>query len=106
MRAPPPPPASRGSQASVRIQTTPLRFRVVDFSSTVVLGRAAEGTKERDMRARLIASVAVVAMAVPVASAYAHPADYMYTPGGEYVREIGNPDDGVGTFLQREVDTP
>ena len=45
-------------------------------------------------------------LAVPVGTAHAHPADYMYTPGGEYVREIGNPDDGVGMFMQREADTP
>ncbi len=45
-------------------------------------------------------------LAVPVATAHAHPADYMYTPGGEYARDIGNLDDGVGTFLQREADTP
>ena len=41
-----------------------------------------------------------------MATAHAHPADYMYTPGGEYAREIGNPDDGVGMFMQREADTP
>ena len=52
------------------------------------------------------AGLVALTLAVPVGTAEAHPADYMYTPGGEYVREIGNPDDGVGTFLQREADTP
>ena len=55
---------------------------------------------------RWVVPLIAVGLALPVATAQAHPADYMYTPGGEYVREIGNPDDGVGTFLQREPATP
>jgi hypothetical protein len=56
--------------------------------------------------ARWVVPLLAAALAVPVATAQAHPADYMYTPGGEYIRDIGNQDDGVGTFLQREADTP
>ena len=60
----------------------------------------------RGTSGRWVVPLLAVALAVPVATAQAHPADYMYTPGGEYAREIGNPDDGVGTFLQREAVTP
>jgi hypothetical protein len=58
------------------------------------------------MRARWTGLVVAAALAVPVGAAQAHPADTMYMPGAEYLREIGNRDDGVGTFLQREADLP
>jgi hypothetical protein len=60
----------------------------------------------RPTSARWFVPLVAAALAVPVATAQAHPADTMYSPGGEYVRELGNADDGVGTFLQRDVETP
>ena len=38
------------------------------------------------MRGRWAAPLLAVTLAVPVATAQAHPADWMYTPGGEYAR--------------------
>src|ERR1700755_933883 len=60
----------------------------------------------RGTSGRWVGPLLAVALAVPVATAQPHPAEYMSTPGGEDAREIANPDDGVGTFPQREPVTP
>ena len=55
----------------------------------------------RGSRSRWIVAVATVALAVPVATAQGHPADWMYN--GEQAKQIGATSGGVGTFMQREA---
>jgi hypothetical protein len=60
----------------------------------------------RRTSSRWIAPLVAAALCVPVATAQGHPADWAYTPGGEYTRTVGNTADGVGLFMQREAQTP
>jgi hypothetical protein len=46
-------------------------------------------------------AAATAALAVPVATAQGHPADWMYT--GEEAKQIGATSGGVGTFMQRQT---
>jgi hypothetical protein len=55
----------------------------------------------RGSRSRWIVGVATVALAVPVATAQGHPADWMYT--GEGAKQIGATSGGISTFMQRQA---
>ncbi len=55
----------------------------------------------RGSRSRWIVGVTTVALAVPVATAHGHPADWKYT--GEGAKPIGATSGGVSTFMQRQA---
>ena len=55
----------------------------------------------RGSRSRWIVGVITVALAVPVAAAQGHPADWMYT--GEGAKQIGATSGGISTFMQRQA---
>src|SRR5262245_25570511 len=54
-------------------------------------------------RSRLVAAVAVLGLAVPVATAQGHPADWMYSPGN-VPKQFGGA--SIAMFMQREEALP
>ena len=57
-------------------------------------------------RSRLIAAVAVLGLAVPVATAQGHPADWMYQPGAIAKQIGGRTAGGAAMFMAREDALP
>ena len=57
-------------------------------------------------RTRLIAAVAVLGLAVPVATAQGHPADWMYDAGNVAKQIGGKTTAGASLFMQREAALP
>ena len=51
---------------------------------------------------RWVGTLAVLALAVPVATAQGHPADWMYDAGGARSKQVGAVTGGVSMFTQRE----
>jgi hypothetical protein len=58
----------------------------------------------RGSSSRWVGAVVAIALAVPVATAQGHPADWMY--GGDTTTRIGGNAGGAGIFLQREEALP
>jgi hypothetical protein len=58
----------------------------------------------RGARTRWLVAAATVALAVPVGTASAHRADFMFT--GDVAKQVGAYQDGTSIFTQREADTP
>jgi hypothetical protein len=58
----------------------------------------------RGTRTRWLAAAATFALAVPVGTASAHRADFMFT--GDVAKQVGAYQDGTSIFTQREADTP
>lgn len=60
----------------------------------------------RGTSARWVGPLVAVALAVPVATAHGHPADYLYAGPNARAQQVGNIQDGVSMFTEREQALP